>query len=74
MLDDMSENNPDGYKSFVKNNLENGMEDMKKEKEQKLASAMVKPNPLFLLKALALLKSTKIPVEEKPAFKVRGRR
>lgn len=55
MLDDLSENNPEGYKSFVKNNLENGLSEMKKEQEKKTETLKVSPSPAFLLKALATL-------------------
>lgn len=41
MLDDLSENNPDGYKSFVKSNMEHGFEDLKKEKDKKIDSLKV---------------------------------
>jgi len=55
MLDDLSENNPESYKSFVKNNMQNGMEEMKKEKEQKETSMKVEAKPQFLLKMQATL-------------------
>lgn len=55
MLDDLSENNPESYKSFIKNNMQNGMEEMKKEKEKKETSMKVDAKPQFLLKMQATL-------------------
>ena len=69
MLDDLSENNPESYKSFVKNNMENGMDEMKKEKEKKEASMKVDAKPALLLKMQATLQTLKLDKEiENPVY------
>lgn len=58
MLDEMSENNPDGYKTFVEKNIKEGSEHMKKETDKKVAELKVTPKVGFLLKMTAILKTT----------------
>lgn len=36
MLDDLAENDPDGYSKFIKGNLEQGTEQIKKERDLKV--------------------------------------
>ncbi|KAL4442210.1 hypothetical protein ABPG74_009228 [Tetrahymena malaccensis] len=68
MLDDLSESNPEGYKNFVKNNLQNGFEEIKKEKDEKMQELKVKAEPAFLLKMQATLQSFKLKKEEHPLY------
>lgn len=47
MLDDMSQNDPEGYQKFIQSNIKTGVEELKakKEKEDKeKAKAPPKPN------------------------------
>ncbi|KAL4482782.1 hypothetical protein ABPG72_022342 [Tetrahymena utriculariae] len=68
MLDDLSESNPEGYKNFVKNNLQNGFEEIKKEKDEKIQELKVNADPAFLLKMQATLQSFKLKKEEHPLY------
>ncbi|EAR84114.2 pre-RNA processing PIH1/Nop17 protein (macronuclear) [Tetrahymena thermophila SB210] len=68
MLDDLSESNPEGYKNFVKNNLQNGFEEIKKEKDEKIKELKVNADPAFLLKMQATLQSFKLKKEEHPLY------
>lgn len=45
MLDDLAENDPEGYKKFIKGNLEQGTEEFKKEKEQMEKNFTVEISP-----------------------------
>ncbi|EGR31529.1 hypothetical protein IMG5_107490 [Ichthyophthirius multifiliis] len=64
MLDEMSENNPEGYKSFVNTNVKKGFENLKQEKEAKMEKLKVKVEPILLLKMQAKLDQQKLKKEE----------
>ena len=57
MLDDMAENNPENYKTFVEKNVKEGFGDMAEKKKKEVDEQKVKPKEGFLLKFNANLKS-----------------
>ena len=70
MLDDLSENDPDGYSKFIKGNLEQGREQIKKERDLKVQKYTfpVESGPVISLTFPVTLTS-KPPVDQNSSTK-----
>lgn len=50
MLDDMAASDPEAYKKFVQQNIQTGVEEMNKERQEKAESISITPNFGFCMK------------------------
>lgn len=68
MLDEMSESNPEGYKSFVQNNIKQGLSEMTEQKQKQINEKKVVPSAGFLIKCIANLEAAKLDQDQRPIY------